>query len=141
MIVYLAGRRLHIKLDAHTRVIGLANTRRKHPDAQRIERLRLTFDAQRIEGDTLYLGTVGFAELAAMIGASVKTGRSLHDRLCAYFPGDPLFNEMCRATVRAHVPGATAAVGDEAYFLKLALAQIAANQSPQQHSPFTATRH
>lgn len=140
MIVNLAGRQLHLKLDARTRVIGLANSRRKHPDAQRIERLRLTFGAQRIEGDTLHLGSAGFAELAAMIGASVKTGRALHNRLCAYFPGDPFFNEMLRATIRAYVPGATSAVGDEAYFLSRALEQIA-NQSATQDSPISLSRH
>lgn len=124
MLAYLAGRQLHIGLDEHARVIGLANFRKRDPDAVRIEGLALTFDQPKLNGGTLYLDSGGLIALINMIGATCKSGRAIHKRLCGYFPGEANLNAMVRATMRANVPGTNDATGEEAYHLQRALRQL-----------------
>lgn len=124
MFAYLAGRQLHIGLDEHARVIGLANFRKRDPDAVRIERLALTFDQPRLDSGTLYVDSGGLIALIDMIGATCKSGRALHKRLCAYFPGESNFDAMIRATVRAMLADAAPAIGEAAYYLQRVRRQL-----------------
>ena len=67
---------------------------------------------------------VGLTLLIDLIGATRKSGRAIHMRLCDYFPNEPNLNAMFRATVRAMFPNATSAAGEEAYHLQRVLRQL-----------------
>lgn len=127
MLAYLAGKRLHIGLDEHARVIGLGNLPRRDPNAVRIERLAITFDQPRLDDGTLYMDAVGFIALTDLIGATCKSGRAIHDRLCTYFPGEPNLTAMTRASVRAMFANATPAPGDATLHLQCVRRQLVDN--------------
>lgn len=102
-LVRLRGRRVNLML-LQGRIIGMWGGK-ACAGAAVVDRLDLTDDEERLDGDTLYVGAFGLTLIMTRLyeASTRPSGRAMHDRLSDLFAGAALFTEMMAATCRAGI--------------------------------------
>jgi len=123
--IYYPPKRLQFVIDDERTIIETIRSVRKgevSPIATNVDGLRMTTERTHIEGKILYIDSYGLAEIILwVIGQrQPRSGRDLFMKVMRMFPGDPLINDLLRASLRA-TTGLRDVAGEASYHLHCAL--------------------
>lgn len=123
-IVHLRNPRLYFTV-LQGRIMRVSSKRPSHIHHM-VDRMAITTDEERIEGDTLHVGAWGIVRIMKYVGErkSYRTPKAFGLRMDALFSGDIYRAEMLAGTVRAGLEYQNVS-GEAAYWMEIAQRQLA----------------